>query len=64
MTLTYLDINGNALSPPITNDDVINLLRSITVTVALTSNSTLSDGEQFTATVTQTVGIRNLNYFF
>lgn len=64
MALEYLDIDGNVLELPLTNDVVINSFRSIRVSVTVTSGSDLSTGEPYTTTVTQTAGIRNLNYFF
>ena len=64
MTLEYLDHDGNPLTLPISNADVINTLRSIRVTVTLRSSSLLKSGQPYEATVTQTAGIRNLNYFF
>ena len=64
LSLDYLDFNGSSLALPISNVDVINSLRSISVTVSVDSNSVLSDGNTYTSTVTQIFGLRNLNYLF
>ncbi|MCB0339190.1 MAG: hypothetical protein KDD53_06285, partial [Bdellovibrionales bacterium] len=64
MELTYLDMDGNTLTLPITNTDVINSLRAIRVTVNLTSEQSLSTGTPYIATVSQTFGLRNLNYLY
>lgn len=64
LELEYLDMNGNPMSLPLTNADVINALRSIRITIELTSESNLRSGEPFVATVSQVFGIRNLNYVF
>lgn len=64
MSLEYLDYTGAAMELPLTNESVIGLLRSIRINVTITSRENLSSGEPYTTTVTQTVGIRNLNYLF
>lgn len=68
MTLTYLDENGSAITLPLTpdcpsppcTDSLTDNLRSIQVSVSVRSSSNLSDGSTYTATMTQTFGIRNL----
>ncbi|MCB0359876.1 MAG: hypothetical protein KDD44_09575, partial [Bdellovibrionales bacterium] len=60
----YLDFNLTPLVLPLTNTAVVNSLRSIRVTVTVKSDSPLSSGTPATATVTQVVGLRNLNYPF
>lgn len=64
MTLEYLGNNGASVALPLTNYKVINELRAIRVTVSMPSKKHLHDGEHYTATATQTFGIRNLNYVF
>lgn len=68
MSISYLDENGAAITlplaatcgtPPCTNTLADNL-RSIQVTTNVRSSSNLSDGTTYTATMTQTFGIRNL----
>lgn len=68
MVITYLNENGSAItlplatictSPPCTNTLADNL-RSIQVSISIRSSSNLSDGSIYTATMTQTFGIRNL----
>lgn len=62
--IQYLDFNGNALTPPLTESDLVNSLRSIRLTVSVTSSSNLKNGEPYTASVSQTVGLRNFTYVF
>ena len=62
--LDYLDENGNSLTLPLTQATLTDSLRMIDVTVNVTSSDQLSDGSNFSASVTQRVGLRNLNYVF
>jgi len=64
MALDYQDINGNSIGLPLTNTAVVGQLRLIELTVSMPSSKTLSTGQTYTATATQTFGIRNLNYVF
>lgn len=64
MALQYLDYDQNPLTLPLTNDHLVDSLRSIRVTITKTSDRTLSNGAEHSITVSQIVGIRNLNYFF
>jgi len=64
LELDYLDHNGNSIPLPLTNDLVVNSLRSIRVTVEMTSDSLLKSGERYMATVSQIFGLRNLNYLY
>jgi type II secretory pathway pseudopilin PulG len=64
MSLTYYSFDGTELTPPLTNSDIINSLRSIKVAITLTSPRSLSSGATYTTTVEQRVGIRNLNYIY
>lgn len=64
MELEYLDWNLNVLALPLTNTDVINSLRAIRVTINVDGKRQLSTGENFTATVTQIAGLRNLNFLY
>lgn len=60
----YIKHDNTILTPPITNSNVVNDLRSIRVTVNITSDQPLSDGSTYTATTQQVVGLRNLTYAF
>lgn len=64
MELEYLDMNGNVLSLPLTNADVVNALRAIRVTITHTSSRKLKSGGFHSTTVGQVFGIRNLNYVY
>lgn len=64
MNLDYLDPNGNTLALPLTNAMVVSSLRAIRVTIAHTGNSNLRSGQPYTVTLSQTFGVRNLNYAF
>jgi type II secretory pathway pseudopilin PulG len=64
MTLDYLDVNGNSITLPLTNEIVLNNLRAIRVTVSLTASTPLSDGSTYTANAVQVFGLRNLTYVF
>lgn len=64
MALEYLDENGTVLGLPISDDDVINSLRAIRVSVTLTSTAPLRNGTYFQTTAQQTFGLRNLNYVY
>lgn len=64
MTLEYRDSAGNVLTPPLTNTVVVDQLRAIKVTIALTSDAKLKSGENYTATVEGVFGLRNLNYLY
>lgn len=64
MLLEYFDIDGNAVPLPLTNQTVMEDLRAIRVTITLTANQPLSDGDTYTATAQQTFGLRNLTYVF
>ena len=63
-TLDYVDFNGNAMALPITANDLVNSVRRVRVTVTVDSESPLRDGTIYTATVSQTYSLRNLNYLF
>ncbi len=60
----YLDFNGVPVSPPLTPAQLVDVVRSIRVTIVKQSAKKLSNGEFYSAGVSQTVGIRNLNLFF
>lgn len=60
--LTYLDPLGNTLALPLTNISVVGELRAVRITINQQSSNNLKDGSKYTATITQTFGIRNLNY--
>lgn len=64
MSIKYLDIDGTELSLPLSASDLVNALRSVEVTVTLTSNKKLSSGEDYSTSVSQRIGIRNLDYLF
>lgn len=63
-TVAYLDYNGNEIAPPLTELDLVNSLRKIRVTVEVQSDTQLRDGNFYTAAVSQTYSLRNLNYLF
>lgn len=64
LSFDYLDHNGNSLVLPLTNELVVNSLRSIRVTVKMANDSLLKNGEEYIATVSQVFGLRNLNYLY
>ena len=64
MLLEYFDIDGNAVTLPLTNQTVMEDLRAIRVTITLTASQPLSDGDTYNATAQQTFGLRNLTYVF
>ncbi|NLF25009.1 MAG: hypothetical protein GX589_05045 [Deltaproteobacteria bacterium] len=64
MTLEYLDQNGATIGLPLTLQKLAGQLRLIRVTVTMPSSKKFSDGSIYTATASQTVGLRNLNYTF
>ncbi len=64
MAITYYSFDGSVIAPPLTNAIVVNSLRSIEVTITVTSDKKLSDGSTYSTSVQQRVGIRNLNYVF
>ncbi|MCB0324730.1 MAG: hypothetical protein KDD69_14205 [Bdellovibrionales bacterium] len=64
MQLTYFSHDGTTLTPPLTNTDIVNSLRSILVQITVTSPKNLSTGVPYSTTIEQRVGIRNLNYVF
>ncbi|MCO6430872.1 MAG: hypothetical protein J5J00_08420 [Deltaproteobacteria bacterium] len=63
-TIEYLDTSGAAITPPITEFNLINDIRRIKVTVEVRSAVPLRDGSTYTAAVSQTYSLRNLNYLF
>ncbi|MCB0352771.1 MAG: prepilin-type N-terminal cleavage/methylation domain-containing protein [Bdellovibrionales bacterium] len=64
ISFDYLDANGASLVLPLETEDLINSLRSIRVTVTMSSKNNLKNGTPFTTTVTQAFGLRNLNYLY
>ncbi|HQH25913.1 MAG TPA: prepilin-type N-terminal cleavage/methylation domain-containing protein [Oligoflexia bacterium] len=64
LTLEYLDIDGNALNLPLQQTDLVNALRSARITITLSSPRKMSTGETYAASVSQVIGIRNLDYLF
>jgi hypothetical protein len=64
LSLEYLDHEGNVLNLPLTPSNLVDTLRSIRAMVTLSHKKPLSTGETHSATVSQTIGIRNFNYFF
>ena len=64
LSITYLDSDGNSMTLPLTQSNLINDLRSFNVSVTVTSANNLSTGEPYTVTVSQIIGIRNFNYYF
>ncbi len=64
LELEYLDFSGNPVTLPLTGEKIINQLRSIQLTVEVSSDQPLSDGDIHTARVIQRFGLRNLNYLF
>ncbi|MDC0357212.1 prepilin-type N-terminal cleavage/methylation domain-containing protein [Oligoflexia bacterium] len=64
LTLDYQDVNGVSLGIPFTNIDVVNSLRAITVTINQQSERKLRSGEYYYSIVSQTFGLRNLNYLY
>lgn len=65
VSVRYLDTSGVELTPPVSEADLINSLRNIEVTVAVTSDSNLSTtGAPYTVNVTQIFSLRNLNYTY
>lgn len=63
-SVDYLDSSGTAIIPPLTEFDLINDIRRIRLTVEVQSSTPLRDGSTYTATVSQTYSLRNLNYLF
>ena len=64
MNIEYLDHTGATIALPLTEDILINNLRRIRVTVNVENDGRLRDGSVYTATVSQTFALRNLNYLF
>jgi hypothetical protein len=64
MELTYYSFDGTEITPPLTNNDVVTLLRSMKVKITVTTARNLSTGSPYVTSVEQRVGIRNLNYIF
>lgn len=64
LTLDYLDNSGTSLALPLSEIDIVNSLRSIRLTIVHTSSSPLRDGTDYTVTLDQVFGIRNLNYLY
>ena len=60
----YQDENGNSMTLPMTDTDIIDTLRAIQVTVVVDSEKKMSDGTTYSSEVTQTFGLRNLSYWF
>ena len=65
LAFDYLDSSGTSLTLPMAASDLTNSLRAITVTVTVESSKILSNTkETYTATATQTFGLRNLTYLY
>ena len=62
--LEFVDAAGTPVALPLTNTTVVNSLRAIRVTVNQQSANKLKDGSSYTATISQSFGIRNLNYLY
>ncbi len=60
----YQDENGNSLTLPLVDTDIIDTLRAIEVTVVVESGKKMSDGNTYSSEVTQKFGLRNLSYWF
>ena len=63
LSIDYLDSSGTAMVLPLTEYNLINDLHALQLAATLTSSKELSDGELYTITVSQFIGLRNFNYF-
>lgn len=59
-TVSYLDLDGNAIALPLTADTIENNLAAIDISVQVTSSKPLRSGTSFTTTSTGRVTIRSL----
>lgn len=64
LSLEYLDYLGNPVPLPLTAAAMVDSLRSIRISVTKTSDKLLSNGQEHSVTISQVVGIRNLNLLF
>lgn len=64
MSLEYLSANGSAVPLPLTEVTVVDSLRAVRVTIQKNSAKTLSNGQPYSVSVSQTFGVRNLNYLY
>lgn len=64
VSFEYLDYDGTALSLPLTEAMLVNQLRSIRISINRTSTRLLRNGEPYSISINQVVGIRNLNLYF
>lgn len=60
-SITYLDIYGNVITPPLTSQVIADSLGGLRLTVNVQGSHQLKSGQNFTAQAVQTVGFRNLN---
>jgi Tfp pilus assembly protein PilW len=61
-SLVYLDSAGATITLPLTNTTVANSLTAVRITVNVQGSRKLRSGATYTATATQTVALRNLNF--
>ncbi len=64
MTLEYLNAAEGVVALPLTEESIVNDLRTLKVTITKTSASRLSNGKPYSVSVSQSFGIRNLNYLY
>lgn len=68
LSFAYLDKNGAEITLPSTvellENELVNTIRSIEVTVSVTSLTNTSNGAPYTAVVAQVFSMKNLNYVY